>query len=52
LGYGHSVGIVGTDFLAAGIGMIIGTAATIKVMQAIFSKGGLEGRKKYKPESR
>ncbi|PVH71962.1 MFS general substrate transporter [Cadophora sp. DSE1049] len=52
LGYGHSVGIVGTDFLAAGIGMIIGTAVTIKVMQAVFSKDGPEGRKKYKPESR
>ncbi|KAF2269445.1 MFS general substrate transporter [Lojkania enalia] len=52
LGYGHSVGIVGTDFLAVGIGMIIGTIGTIKAMDAIFKKNGPEAKKNYKPESR
>lgn len=51
-GYGHSVGIVGTDFLAAGIGMIIGTIGTIKAMEAIFKKDQSTGKAKYKPESR
>jgi hypothetical protein len=50
-GYGHSVGIVGTDFLAAGVGMIIGTFGTIKVMDVIFKKNEA-GHTKYKPESR
>jgi hypothetical protein len=46
LGYHHSVGIVGTDFLALGIGMIIGTIGTVKAMEKIFHL------KKYKPETR
>ncbi|RAR00766.1 MFS general substrate transporter [Stemphylium lycopersici] len=52
VGYGHSVGIVGTDFLAAGIGMIIGTLGTIKAMEAIFKRDVASGQIKYKPESR
>lgn len=52
LGYHHSVGIVGTDFLSIGIGMVIGTIATVKAMDAIFKKGGSSIEKKYKPESR
>jgi hypothetical protein len=51
-GYGHSVGIVGTDFLAAGIGMLLGTFATIKAMEAIFKRDAASGQMKYKPESR
>jgi hypothetical protein len=51
-GYGHSVGIVGTDFLAAGIGMLLGTFATIKAMEAIFKRDAASGQIKYKPESR
>ncbi|KAF2193839.1 MFS general substrate transporter [Zopfia rhizophila CBS 207.26] len=52
LGYHHSVGIVGTDFLAMGVGMIIGTVGTIKSMEAIFKKDSPNGQKKFKPESR
>ena len=51
-GYGHSVGIVGTDFLAAGIGMLLGTFATIRAMEAIFKRDTTSGQMKYKPESR
>jgi hypothetical protein len=51
-GYGHSVGIVGTDFLAAGIGMLLGTFATIKAMEAIFKRDSASGQMNYKPESR
>lgn len=49
LGYGQSVGIVGTNFLAMGLGMIVGTFATVKVMDRVFTRGG---EKKFKPESR
>ncbi|KAF2467807.1 MFS general substrate transporter [Lindgomyces ingoldianus] len=52
LGYHHSVGIVGTDFLAVGIGMVIGTIVTVKVMETIFKKDAATGQVKYKPESR
>lgn len=51
-GYGHSVGIVGTDFLAAGIGMLLGTFATIRAMEAIFKRDTASGQIKYRPESR
>lgn len=51
-GYGHSVGIVGTDFLACGVGMIIGTFATIKAMDAIFKRDSTTGKMMYQPESR
>ncbi|KAF2021283.1 MFS general substrate transporter [Aaosphaeria arxii CBS 175.79] len=51
-GYGHSVGFVGTDFLSAGVGMIIGTFGTIRVMEMIFKKDTTTGQMKYKPESR
>ncbi|KAG9193419.1 hypothetical protein G6011_03454 [Alternaria panax] len=36
--YGHSVGIVAAGFLAAGIGMLLGTFATIRTMEAIFRR--------------
>jgi hypothetical protein len=52
LGYHHTVGIVGTDFLAIGIGMMAGTLATVKVMQAAFNKDKLAGRRPFTPESR
>ncbi|ORX96960.1 major facilitator superfamily domain-containing protein [Clohesyomyces aquaticus] len=52
LGYHHSVGIVGTDFLAVGIGMIIGTIATVKIMEAVFKKHDSTGQAGWKPESR
>ncbi|KAF2734368.1 MFS general substrate transporter [Polyplosphaeria fusca] len=55
-GYHHSVGIVGTDFLAVGIGMIIGTIVTIKIMDAVFKKSDTpsttSSKPAYKPESR
>ncbi|KAF2791820.1 MFS general substrate transporter [Melanomma pulvis-pyrius CBS 109.77] len=50
--YHHSVGIIGTDFLAIGLGMIIGTIGTIKAMEAIFTRDNLNGKVKYQPESR
>lgn len=51
-GYGHSVGIVGTDFLSCGVGMIIGTIGTIKAMEAIFKRDVTTGKMNYQPESR
>ncbi|KAF2113518.1 major facilitator superfamily domain-containing protein [Lophiotrema nucula] len=51
LGYHHSVGIVGTDFLAVGIGMIIGSIATVKAMDALFKRDEA-GKATYRPESR
>jgi hypothetical protein len=51
LGYRHSVGIVGVDFLALGIGMMAAMIATVKVQDAMFPKPG-EAKRSYKPESR
>jgi hypothetical protein len=51
-GYGQSVGIVGTDFLAAGIGMLLGTFGTIRAMEAIFKRDAASGQLKHNPESR
>lgn len=51
-GYGFSVGLVGTAFLAAGVGTMIGTFGTIHAMQAIFKRDEASGQMKYKPESR
>ncbi|OAL46922.1 MFS general substrate transporter [Pyrenochaeta sp. DS3sAY3a] len=52
LGYGHSVGIVGTDFLSSGVGTLIGTFGTIRIMDAVFKRDSQSGQLKYKPESR
>ncbi|KAH7130930.1 major facilitator superfamily domain-containing protein [Dactylonectria macrodidyma] len=52
LGYHQSVGIVGTQFLAIGIGMMIGTFGTVKAMEFIFKKGGPDAHKNFKAESR
>ncbi|KAH7353135.1 major facilitator superfamily domain-containing protein [Pyrenochaeta sp. MPI-SDFR-AT-0127] len=51
-GYGFSVGLVGTAFLAAGVGTLMGTFGTIRAMEAIFKRNEASGQMKYKPESR
>lgn len=49
--YHQSAGLVGTDFLALGAGMLIGTIGTVKVAEHIYKTGVSQGRK-YTPESR
>jgi hypothetical protein len=50
-GYHHSPGIIGTDFLALGLGMIIAALATVKAQEVLFAKDD-RGGKQYAPESR
>lgn len=52
-GYHHSIGIIGTDYLAFGVGMIIAAFGTIKAMDHVFRKQTPDGKQKsHKPESR